>query len=244
MAEYDSSQVAFFTVDGYSLLGWSAKLDDPGAKAVAVDRTPLGVSLERKSVLSLVEPVTITQEGWFDNAALASHEALSAKRGTSQVLAYGVTGNVIGRDFVGAVAGQSQYDPVTSKGDLHRFNASWECTEHDRGLIVAHLAARTAAGNTQATSVDNAASSAGGAVLYLACTDLTLDGYTDLVVKVRHSTDNSTYTDLGTFTARTLIGAQRLVVAGTVNRYLAISWAYTDAGTDPSWTGLVGVRRL
>ena len=243
MAEYDSSQVAFFTVDGYSLLGFSSRITDPGARLQTVDRTALGETVSRKKMLALIDPVTIAQEGFFDDAAAASHEALKNKRGTDQVLCYGVQGNAIGSHFVGAVAPQAKYDPLISKGDMHRTRAEWECTQRESGLIVAHLAARTTAGNTQATPVDNGAASSTGAVAYLAATALTLGGYTNLAVKVRDSADNVTYADIGSFTVRTTVGAERIVIAGTVRRYLAISWAWTGAGAGQSFTGLVGVAR-
>ena len=243
MAEYDSSDVAFFTVDGYSLLGFSSKISDPGAVQKTADRMPLGGSIERKALLSMIEPVTIEQEGWFNTDAAGPHAALDAKRGTTQVVCYGPNGNVIGRLFVGASAPQSKYDPRVVQGDLMRTGARWECTEYERGVIVAHLAARAAAANTQATPVDNGAATTTGAVCYLVATDVTLDGAADLIVTVRKSTDNVNWFDLGAFTARTLIGTQRLVIAGAVPQYLAIAWAWGAGGTDPSWTGLVGVAR-
>lgn len=243
MTEYDSSNVAFFAVDEFQLLGFSSRVSDPGAAQKTAERMPLGESLQRKVILKGIEPVTIEQGGWFSTDAGATHEALAAKRGTAQLLAYGVSGNVIGRDFVGAQAAQAVYDPRIVKGDLVQTAARWECDEYERGLIVAHLAARTAAGHTQATPVTNDAQTLTGAVAYLFCSALTLDGYTNVIVTVRDSDDNITYGDLASFTARTVPGAQRLVIAGTIEKYLAISWAYTGAGTSPTWTGLVGVAR-
>jgi len=57
--------------------------------------------------------------------------------------------------------------------------------------------------------------------------------------KIKHSADNVTYADLITFTDIPGTGrsAQRVVVSGTVNRYLKASWAPTDAGnTAPFFT--------
>lgn len=84
---------------------------------------------------------------------------------------------------------------------------------------------------------------AGGAG-YLQCTELTLGGYTDLTVKCRHSADNITFADLVTFTGLTAIGAQRVEVAGTVNRYLASSHDFTGAGAGPTATFLAGFARF
>ena len=243
MAEYDSSDVAFFTVDGYELLGFSSTIRDSGAVQMTADRTPLGAALSRKRLLGIIEPVTIEQEGWFADDAVGPHTALDAKRGTTQVVTYGPEGNSVGRIFIGASSPQTRYDPIVAKGDAIRTGARWECTEYERGLLLATLTARAAAGNTQATSIDNGAASLTGAVAYLACTSLTLDGAADLVVKVRESADNINFTDLASFTALAAVGAQRLVIAGTVKQYLAISWAWGAGGTAPTWTGLVGIAR-
>lgn len=74
---------------------------------------------------------------------------------------------------------------------------------------------------------------------------LTLGGFTNSVIKVRHSIDNSTWTDLATFTARTAIGAERIVIpAGTlINRWTAISWAYGGAGSGQTVTPFVALNR-
>ena len=102
----------------------------------------------------------------------------------------------------------------------------------------------TATGDTTAAPVDSGASSADGAALYLAITALALDGGTGVTVTVEHSADDVTYTALGTFAAAPALGAQRVVVTGTVNRYLAVSWAFGGAaGAARSVTFMVGVCR-
>lgn len=61
---------------------------------------------------------------------------------------------------------------------------------------------------------------------------LTLGGYTNLVVKVRHSHDNITFADAGTFAAITAAGtAASITITGQIRRYRAMSWAWTGAGS-------------
>ncbi len=109
------------------------------------------------------------------------------------------------------------------------------------GYIVAPLAARTTAGNTQATYADMGAS-ASAPKAFLIVTALDLDGYDSLTVTVQScATSGGSYDDETAFTAVTTTGGQTVTLAGTVNRYLAIKWAYAGTGTDPSWTGWVGV---
>lgn len=71
--------------------------------------------------------------------------------------------------------------------------------------------------STNGTSVDNAASSSSGGRGNLHVTAATGTGGT---IKVQHSTNNSTWVDLVTFTASTAASCQSLTVSGTVNRYL------------------------
>lgn len=88
--------------------------------------------------------------------------------------------------------------------------------EVQHGVLLAQKASRTSSGN--GTSVDNTTSSANGGVGHIhvfskSGTTPTLD------VKIQHSTDNSTFADLITFTQLTDVGSQRSAVTGTVNRY-------------------------
>lgn len=63
-----------------------------------------------------------------------------------------------------------------------------------------------------------------------------------VTVKVQHSSDNSSYPDLVTFTARTTIGAERIVTAlptTSVNKWVRAQWTIASG----SMTFLVGFRR-
>lgn len=73
------------------------------------------------------------------------------------------------------------------------------------------------------------------AVAHLHVPALTLGGYTNLIVKVRHSSDNATFTDAGTFSAITVAGtAASVTITGQIKRYRAMSWAWTGAGSGQS----------
>ena len=84
-----------------------------------------------------------------------------------------------------------------------------------RGVLLHVLGADST--STNSTSVDNSASSASGGRANLHVTAATGTGGT---IKVQHSTDNSTWVDLVTFTASTAASSQSSTVTGTVNRYL------------------------
>jgi len=85
-----------------------------------------------------------------------------------------------------------------------------------------------------------------GGVAYFQWTQLTLGGFTNAVVTVRHSDDNSTYVDLVAMTAITAArGAEiKTVAAGTaVRRYLAAIVDFVGAGSGPSLTYFLGFAR-
>lgn len=104
------------------------------------------------------------------------------------------------------------------------------------------IAVNVSAGGTGGT-VTHASTLLGGSA-YIACTALTLGGYDNIVGKVQHSADNSTFADLVTFTAITVaLKAERKTTTATVNRYLAAAWAFGGSGTSPSATIFIGFQR-
>ena len=115
----------------------------------------------------------------------------------------------------------------------------------NNAYVVAPLVARTTAGNTQSTYADMAVAATGGtARAFLVVTSLTLGGYTNLIVTVQScATSGGSYDDETAFTAVTAAGAESVALSGDVNRYLAVKWAWTGAGTGQSATFWVGVSR-
>lgn len=104
------------------------------------------------------------------------------------------------------------------------------------GVALSGLAAVTA--DTNGTSVDNGASTANGAVAHLHVT--AFSGLTSNAIRIEHSTNNSTWATLGTFTTVTGTTSQRLVITGTVNRYVRVVDDVTGTG---SCTRLVAFAR-
>lgn len=84
--------------------------------------------------------------------------------------------------------------------------------------------------------------SSAGLIADLQLTALVLGAASDVVVKVRHSSDNSSYSDLITFAAKTAVGAERVETTTDAKRYLAISWTGTGAAIT-SATPFVAVVR-
>jgi hypothetical protein len=239
MGTHGSNDVAFFLLGGYSLLGDSTEIGDK-IEALTDETMSLGDSWPEHTDLG-VRKADLTQNGFFNDATNAMHTALNEQQGVSRVLVYGLEGNTVGKKFVGyAGAMEVDYARLLSLKALHRANASYQGNgQVDEGLILHALGARTTDGDsTGADSIDNLASSANGGVAYLQV--IAYSGFSSVVFKVLHDTDDSGYADLVTFTTVTAIGAQRQTVAGTINRHLAASWDVTGSG---SVTFMIGFKR-
>lgn len=99
----------------------------------------------------------------------------------------------------------------------------------DIGVLLHALSAETADG--QASSVDNTASTANGGVASLHVT--AYSGLTSVAFTVEHSSDNSSFSTLGSFTSVTAIGSERILVSPgtTVNRYVRAAFDVTGIGS-------------
>lgn len=169
-------------------------------------------------------------------AALGDHA-------TGQVMTLGIGGFTIGKRCRLWQSRLTTYDLNQNNDGL--VATSFESRANgglDAGVSLhSHATAETSA--TNSASVDQAASSAYGAVAHLHV--LTVGG-TDtptLTVKVQHSANNTDWADLITFTAATAVGSQRSVVAVgvTIDRYVrAIS---TMSGTDETFNYAVAFAR-
>lgn len=82
-----------------------------------------------------------------------------------------------------------------------------------------------------------AADSNNGAVGHLQVTSFS--GFSQVVIKLRDSTDNVTFADLITFATVTGRTAERKTVAGVVDRYVAADWVKTGAGSITFFVGVV-----
>lgn len=242
--KYGSPSFAVFLVDGYDLL--AAKVQGVTRKVEnLLQRTDgLGDSWRLHSPTGMRRGV-LTQEGaFFEDSAASMHAAFKAVSTTAvRILCAAYGGNTIGKPFFGAEGALlTSYEPLAINGELTKANAAYEITgQVDDGVIVQEWEAKTADWNTKTSGEqhDNAASSNNGAVGYLQVS--AFSGFTGMIVKIRHSADDVTYADLITFTNVTAGPvAERLTVAGTVNRYTCVDGDVTGSG---SATVFVGLKR-
>jgi len=248
MAKYSGAQVGFFLVGGRDLASVTADFAEE-REALTEETTPIGPTgawAQHQATGSF--KASLTQNGWYDDAALSSNEAFVEKQNTIQVIAFAPEGNTVGKrlvQFLGAFV--AKLTRAFSKDGLHKCNVAYTVTgQVDEGRIIHDLKAETTAGHTNATSVSEAALTSNGGAALLQVTTITLGGYTNAIVTVRHSADNSTFADLVAMTAITAAntpGGERKTCAGTVNRYISCAWAWTGAGSGQSVTFALGFAR-
>lgn len=190
------------------------------------DRTYVaGLSESNVTATGLFEPL-------FDTPVVA---AFGAAAGSPVTVA--PAGFAVGSPVVVLEGRTVSYELSSSVGEVVGANLSIQGTgRYDSGVSLYDLGEVSASG-TGTTHTDAAGTSNGAlATLHVpACTGT-------LTVKVQHSTNNSTWTDLATFTAATGATSQRVEVSGTVNRYLRASWTLTGAGATATFTASLARR--
>jgi hypothetical protein len=155
MGVYASKDVAFFLVGGYSLLAQIGSFEESGPEGVIKETTPLGSQWPRNADTGNRRS-SIVQDGWFDDAAGSTHDALKTP-GLSRVLCYGLEGNTKGKHFVGFEGAlQSKYTRTVQLEDFHRAKAEYAGNgKVEQGVILHELAQEAGATwNTQGASHD------------------------------------------------------------------------------------------
>lgn len=178
--------------------------------------------------------------GMFNSAAGDLHSVISAVLGVDNALLTTLCpdGTAHGQPAIITVSDPSGYDIPANTSDAVAISVDCQPDDGvDFGWMLHDHTAETADGN--GSSLDGTTSSANGAVASLHLT--AYSGLTNIIVTVQHSTDNSVWTDLITFTTATAVTSERKTVTGTVNRYVRALWDVTGSG---SATFVVAFARL
>lgn len=219
------------------------------AEVDTAETTTFGPVGNAKTYVVGLEDGTISVSGLFDGTTQAVDEVLSGTLGQpngDSIVTVGWEGTTIGMRCSMAAVIETSYEVTSPVADVVSTKAEFQGDGSiDSGV---YLAARVAVGGTGAAvnqaSVDAGAGTTNGGVAHLHVTN---NGRTaGSVIKVQHSTDNSTFTDLVTFTTTgagpALLTQRVLVAAGTtVNRYLRAQ--VTPGGTTNTITVTVSFAR-
>mgnify|MGYP001056019634 CR=1 FL=1 len=181
--------------------------------------TPTYGSTSQRRTLVGLKDGNASFEGYWSGTAGEARAVLEAALGASSalVVSVGNPDSVLGslaRLISGREASYSVTTPVDGPVPI---SAQIEADGGvDFGVWLHELSAETATGNE--SSVDNGASSANGGVGHIHCLSVSASDTLDSVIA--HSTDNSTFAPLITFTQLSAAGSERKEVTGTVNRYV------------------------
>jgi len=251
MSTYGSGDVAWVYLDGYQVAGDVISLEDEQV-AQTENNTGLGVKVTSNAFNGVVD-VTILLVGFFNDVAAGIVVALDPTAGgalgAQHTALYAIAGDVIGSSCIlarGAL--QSQVKKLLSSPGLTKLNAKFNVQQALlSGRVILNRVARTTAANSDATSVNNLASSANGGTALLVVDTLVLGGYTNLAVTMRDSADNVSFLPIAggsAFTVVTLANtAVSLAISGIIRQYTSAAWAWGGAGSSQSWTGVVALVR-
>lgn len=176
-----------------------------------------------KSYITGLEDGTLSASGMFDGAAGAVDQILTASIGsdTNAPVSFFPALSTIGNRVALLQAKTTGYSVSSPVGDV--VSVSYDAQADggiEYGVSLAALASISA--TTSSTSVDNAASTANGGLAQLHVSVNTRSA--NATIKVQHSSDNSTWADLASFTVvgTAVTTSERVAVAAgtTVNRYL------------------------
>ena len=240
MAKVSGLGVRLYTA-GYDLSGDVNVVDSIGYTQEMLDVTTLDLAATAR--IAGRSDGAMTVNGWFEQTSNATaYTSNSGKLPTADQIVFTQLGTALGDPFAGMTAKEATYVVTHAPGSALATTATYGSTagqQVDWGVTMTASKTTNASG-TSGTGVDNAASSASGCVAYLEAMSLTSG---TCVVKIQHSTDNSTWADLVTFTSvttATVPVAERATASGTVNRYLRVN----TSGTFGSIVFVAGVARL
>lgn len=228
---------------GYNII--SDLLEITGKKeAVLEETTVLGQAFDTWANVGNAFPLVKYVDGALEAFYPGNATALLAFEAASGVLMYGLEGDAIGNPCYLIEGLRATVGRQATRDALTRVTADFKSASGiSEGLIIANLAARAEAAET--TTVDNLAATTTGSRSYLNITALALGGYTNVVIKMRDSTDDITFVDHANFTAVTAAPAsEQVLVTGAVSRYLQTQVVFGGAGSSESVTYAVGTSRV
>lgn len=238
MAYASAEDLAYCLFDGVDVKTSNNTLT-VNEEAIVVHRRALG-SAYKTAFITGHKDGGLTMNGWLDSTTQAT---LADKTGDLKVVSILHEGNTAGLRCYNIQAAYIGGRSVTvAEEDLDEFEPTIVVDGAvDYGFVVAPVAARTTASNTQATYVDLGAAAASGGRLYMNVTAINAGGGNGVTVTLQHSTDHNTWADHGTgaLTKTAAVGAQCLSIAAAVNQYIAVKWVW-DGGTNPTFTAFVG----
>jgi len=213
-------------VQGYDISTDTSSLSNVGYMQELLDTTGINVSASER--VTGLESSQMTVNGWFDVADDKSHEAYLVSNklpGTDRAVTY-LIGDAITEPAFFLNAKQAEYNITRASGSALATTASFASNATSAagdGVqfgVMLDGGSTTYSSSTNGTTVDQSASSSAGAVACLQFQSGT--SVSSFVVKVQHSTNGASWSDIITFStiSANTATAEILSMEGTVNRYV------------------------
>ena len=241
MAKESGLNVRLYVM-GYDLSGDANAVDSMGYTQNLMETTPLN-SAAATRIVGLADG-GLTVNGYFDNATGKIHPTFTSNSGklpTADQVVLVPMGASVGDPSVGISAKEADYSVSRSSGSAITVSSSFNGNGMGGEfgvMLTAHDDTHSSA--SSGSSVDNSASSSSGGSGYLQAISL---GSGSVIVKIQESTNDSSWTDLMTFSTvgtSDVSTAERLTMSGTVARYLRV----TSTGTFSNAKIAVGFSRF
>lgn len=185
---------------------------------------------------------TLSADGlWDDSGAADGFDGyLESIQGTRDLPICWSLGEEAFESIAYGLAGQlTSYEVSTPHDDLAEFSLEVQGSGPRERLIVLHPLGAEESDPGESGVLSVAALSTKGAVIYVQ--SLAGTATAAMPIAVKHSADQTTWVDLATYTLpAALPGAARIVVAGTVQRHVKLTWT---PGASPSVLFMVGFGR-
>lgn len=213
-------------MNGYNITGYLNKIEAP----YTVDTAETSVfGSNNKSFIPGMKDATLSAEGLFDGDVDAVDQLFNsalAGANTANNLIWFPQGNTVGNIGYGLSMIQTAYNVMGTKDDAVKISmAGHSNIGRERLKMIKALAAVSANGSS--ASQDNAAATTNGGSAYLQVT--AASGYTgNVAIKLEHSTDNAIWSNLAAFTNVTGRTNERIVIAGTINRYVRATYTLNN----------------
>jgi hypothetical protein len=207
-----------------------------GADVDSADTSTFGNTWKTAIAGQAVAKVDI--KGYYDPALTALPAALQVE---NAVVTYMPSGTAIGDNARLMALDPASYAESSPVGGVVGFQLSG-ATDGTVGFGYALLPKTTISASTTGAAKDDGAATTTGAIAQLHVTNI-VSATGSWVVLIQDSADGSTgWTTIGTFAAKTAVGAERIVIAGTVRRWVRYVNTVTG-GTTPACTFALAFAR-
>lgn len=174
-----------------------------------------------KSYITGQKDATSSGEGFWDGDTGKIDQILAGIKRTEAIYSYYPGGGAAnGARGYGFRALRSSYNTQNTLDDAIRFSLASQVSGGEESILsIGGPTTKTATGSTTVLDLGATGSGSDGATIYFHATAITGTA----VVVVEDSPDNTTWSTLTTLANVSAVGAQRVEVTGTVNRYIRVT---------------------